>query len=163
MKIDVVRPEFVEFIPEQLDEGVLYVSKRFRVCSHRCCCGCGEEVVTPLSSSEWTLTTEGDLVSLWPSVGNWDYPCRSHYLIRRNRVIESFPMSERQIARVHQRDLEDLSRMIASHNAMKDSRAGEEDGYGRVQPIPSPRLGAGPRPAKKKGPLRALWRKLFWR
>src|SRR5690348_13545906 len=121
MKIDKVRPEFVECIPDQLEEGVIYISERFRVCSHKCCCGCGEEVVTPLSPAEWELTQDGGLVSLWPSVGNWDYTCRSHYVIRHNRVIKALPMTRRQIARVHERDAADLSRMIAATNAAKET------------------------------------------
>ena len=42
-----LRHEFVDHIPEQLDDGVLYVSIRFGTVVHRCACGCGEEVVTP--------------------------------------------------------------------------------------------------------------------
>jgi hypothetical protein len=118
-KVDSIRPEFVTSVPDQLEDGVLYISERFRICSHKCCCGCGEEVVTPLSPAEWKLTREGEFVSLWPSVGNWDYACRSHYVIRRNRVLPAPPMTERQIARVQQRDAADLSRMVASSNAAK--------------------------------------------
>ena len=28
-----------------------------------------------------------DTVSLHPSIGNWSFPCRSHYWIRGNRVV----------------------------------------------------------------------------
>jgi hypothetical protein len=164
VKIDKVRPEFVEYIPDQLDDGVLYVSERFRVCSHKCCCGCGEEVVTPLSSAEWRLTREGDVISLWPSVGNWDYPCRSHYWIRRNRVIEALPMTERQIARVHGRDVAEISRMIAAKNAAKDhgtASDGVSPSIGLAQSSPS-WSGAGSA-VRNEGRLRALWRRLFGR
>ena len=51
-----LRHEFVDYIPEQLDEGVLYVSIRFGTVVHRCACGCGDEVVTPLGPAEWRLT-----------------------------------------------------------------------------------------------------------
>ena len=43
-----LRHEFVDFVPKRLDDGVLYVSIRFGTAVHRCACGCGEEVVTPL-------------------------------------------------------------------------------------------------------------------
>ena len=46
------RHEFVEHIPEHVAEGVLYVSVRFGTVVHRCACGCGEEVVTPLGPAE---------------------------------------------------------------------------------------------------------------
>ncbi len=121
IKFDKIRPQFVEYIPDRLEEGVLYISERFRICIHKCCCGCGEEAVTPLSPAEWELTREGDLVSLWPSVGNWDYACRSHYVIRRNRVVKALPMTKRQIARVHRQDHADLSRMLAANNRAKDA------------------------------------------
>lgn len=78
--------KFVEFMPESLDEGVVYVSIPYSLVSHKCCCGCGEEVVTPLSPTDWELIFDGDTVSLYPSIGNWNFKCRSHYWIRRNRV-----------------------------------------------------------------------------
>ncbi len=77
---------FVEAIPEQLRDGVLYVSIEYATVVHKCMCGCGMEVVTPLSPTDWSLTFNGEAVSLDPSIGNWSYPCRSHYLIRNNKV-----------------------------------------------------------------------------
>jgi hypothetical protein len=122
MRVNQVRPEFVEFIPDHLADGVLYISERFRTCSHKCCCGCGEEVVTPLSEAEWRLTREGKLVSLWPSVGNWNYACRSHYFIRRNTVRWAAAMTVKQIAKVQHRDAADLGKMVSSNNAAKDHK-----------------------------------------
>jgi hypothetical protein len=121
VKVTKIRPSFVEFIPDVLEEGVLYISERYKTCSHKCCCGCGEEVVTPLSPAEWRLTQEGDTVSLWPSVGNWDYACRSHYFIERDRVTWAAPMSTRQVANAQRRDAADLERMVSLRNAAKDA------------------------------------------
>ena len=81
-----LRPEFVEFIPKQTLDGVLYVSIEYATAVHRCCCGCGNKVVTPLSPASWSLTFDGETVSLDPSIGNWSFDCRSHYWINRNRV-----------------------------------------------------------------------------
>lgn len=78
--------KFVELIPEVLDEGVLYVSLTYGTASHRCCCGCGREVVTPLTPTDWKLIFDGETASLYPSIGNWNFPCRSHYWIWHNRV-----------------------------------------------------------------------------
>ena len=39
MRQTALRPEFVEFIPEQLEDGVLYISQRYGTAMHRCCCG----------------------------------------------------------------------------------------------------------------------------
>lgn len=82
-----IRHRFVENIPEVLEQGVLYVSLRYRTMVHRCACGCGEEVVTPIGPAAWTMTYDGGGVSITPSIGNWSLPCRSHYWIERNRVL----------------------------------------------------------------------------
>lgn len=78
--------EFVAYIPDELQEGTLYVSIPYTTAAHKCACGCGEEVVTPLSPTGWKLIFDGETVSLDPSIGNWSLPCESHYWIRRNRV-----------------------------------------------------------------------------
>lgn len=81
-----LRHEFVEYIPEQLEEGVLYVSVEHATTAHRCACGCGNEVFTPLSPTDWELIFNGESVSLKPSIGNWSFPCQSHYWIEKGRV-----------------------------------------------------------------------------
>jgi hypothetical protein len=73
-------------MPEVLEEGVLYVSLTYGTVAHRCCCGCGREAVTPLTPTDWKLIFDGETVSLYPSIGNWNFPCRSHYWIRRSCV-----------------------------------------------------------------------------
>ena len=78
--------KFVDHIPDQLDDGVLYVSIRFGTVVHKCACGCGQEVVTPLGPAEWQLTYDGRTISLAPSIGNWSFPCRSHYWIEGGNV-----------------------------------------------------------------------------
>lgn len=82
-----VTHQFVEIVPDKLQEGILYVSMEYATVVHKCMCGCGKEVATPLSPTDWYLTFDGDSVSLHPSVGNWSFPCRSHYWIRHNRVL----------------------------------------------------------------------------
>ena len=78
--------EFVNYIPDALDEGVLYVSIPFATIMHLCCCRCGNEVVTPLDPNDWQMTFDGRSVSLSPSIGNWSLTCKSHYWIYRNQV-----------------------------------------------------------------------------
>ena len=98
MKPEVVLThEFVEFIPEELRESTLYVCIPFATVVHRCCCGCGREVVTPLSPTDWKLIFDGVSVSLHPSVGNWSFPCQSHYWIQHNRVRWAERWSQDQI------------------------------------------------------------------
>lgn len=95
---------YVEFIPKDLDEGVLYISSRFRTASHLCCCGCGQKVATPLNSSKWKLADHGDTVSLAPSIGLGTLPCRSHYWIRRSSVDWCPDMTAAQTARAQRAD-----------------------------------------------------------
>jgi hypothetical protein len=103
VKAQSMRPEYVQFIPQELEDGVLYISKRFRTASHRCCCGCGTKIVTPLRETEYKVMERGGLVSLHPSIGNWNHPCQSHYFIRDNRVVWAGKMSPEEIrlGRVH--------------------------------------------------------------
>ena len=98
-----LRNEFVDHIPEQVDDGVLYVSMRFGTVVHQCACGCGEEVVTPLGPVEWRLTYDGRTVSLEPSIGNWSFPCRSHYWIDEGTVRWARGFSEAEVALVRQK------------------------------------------------------------
>ena len=84
---EVLDHEFVQHIPEDLVDGVLYVSVAFAIVLHRCCCGCGNEVVAPLSPSDWKMTFDGESISLCPSIGNRSFDCQSHYYIRRNEVL----------------------------------------------------------------------------
>ena len=81
-----LRPVFVHHIPERVVAGEIYISVEHGTVVHSCCCGCEREVVTPLSPTDWRLTFDGETISLDPSIGNWAYPCRSHYWITRNRV-----------------------------------------------------------------------------
>lgn len=98
--------EFVDLMPPKLEEGFLYISIEYATASHLCLCGCGERIVTPLSPTDWSLTFDGDTVTLRPSIGNWDLPCKSHYNIMRNNVQWSSRWSREQVlaARDQERD-----------------------------------------------------------
>ena len=113
MKSVLLTPRFVESIPEELEGGVLYVSMTFATAMHLCACGCGREVVTPLSPTDWNLWFDGEHVTLDPSVGNWCFPCRSHYWIRKNGIRWAASMSESAV-----RDLRALDR--ARKNSLID-------------------------------------------
>ncbi|WP_407639320.1 DUF6527 family protein [Acidihalobacter yilgarnensis] len=117
--MNTIRPEFVEFIPASLSAGVLYISERYRTASHLCACGCGEKVVTPLSPANWRLIRHGNSVSLYPSIGNWNYVCRSHYWITRNRVMWADTMSSAEILQVQQQDRSDRERQVYQRNQQK--------------------------------------------
>src|SRR5581483_9243138 len=70
--------------------------------------------VTPISPPEWHLTWDGDTVSLYPSVGNWQFPCRSHYWIRRNRIVWAGDVTKREITEARVRDSQQLEAYFSS-------------------------------------------------
>lgn len=96
-------------IPENLEHGVLYYSQKYHTCIHLCACGCGNETVTPIIADRfgrnwdiidgWTMntkkiegTTEKDrpydfIVTLLPSIGNYNFSCKSHYYITDSKII----------------------------------------------------------------------------
>lgn len=87
--------KFVKSVPDVLEDGVIYVSVDYATAIHKCCCGCGNEVVTPLTPEGWKLTFDGKTVSLDPSIGNWNFKCKSHYWITRN-IVEWCPKWDEQ-------------------------------------------------------------------
>lgn len=101
----VLTHEFVENLPNELKDGTIYVSIPYATAAHKCCCGCGEEVITPLSPTDWKLTFDGKAISLDPSIGNWGFACKSHYWIVRNKVkwARSWSQKEIESGRVHDR------------------------------------------------------------
>jgi len=119
MRIATFRPALVDAVPDRLDEGVLYISLKYKTVLHKCACGCGNEVVTPLGPTDWTLSEVSGRISLWPSVGSWNLPCRSHYWIRHNAVAWDVPWSNDMIAAARTREREIKQRHFA-----KDAPAG---------------------------------------
>jgi hypothetical protein len=87
MKLSRIALQRVEYMPKQLEPGVLYVSEKFGAVAHLCACGCGEKIRTPLGPTEWAFTENASGPSLWPSVGNWQKACKSHYIIDGGEII----------------------------------------------------------------------------
>ena len=104
MRILSLEHRFVRSVPRELEPGVLYVSMEYATAVHSCCCGCGEQVVTPLSPTDWKMIYDGESVSLTTSIGNWQLPCRSHYIIKRGHVIEAESWSTAQVQAEYRRD-----------------------------------------------------------
>jgi hypothetical protein len=119
MRLTQIRPEFVSFAPEVLEPGVAYVSMEYATVLHLCCCGCGNQVVTPLSPARWHLSFDGKTISLNHSIGNWSFPCQSHYWIERNAVVWDRPFSQAEIAWVRGTD----RRAIEGHASLNQRGA----------------------------------------
>lgn len=90
-KLFELKPKYVDEITGELEHGVLYISKRFGIAIHLCACGCGQKSVTDLQprwSDGWTITENEGLVTLSPSIGNFngESPYHAHYFIRNNKI-----------------------------------------------------------------------------
>jgi hypothetical protein len=96
--------QHVEVMPKALEPGVLYVSETFNTAAHLCPCGCGAKVRTPLGPTEWRIEDTPPGPSLYPSVGNWQQPCRSHYWITQGRVRWADQWSDDEIAAGRRRE-----------------------------------------------------------
>ncbi len=95
MKIKLQR---VHYMPKQLAPGILYVSEQFCTAAHLCVCGCGSKIRTPLGPTEWEFKNTRGGPSLYPSIGNWQQACKSHYWIYRGNIIWSDTWTSEQIA-----------------------------------------------------------------
>jgi hypothetical protein len=142
----VLAHKFVEFIPRELELNTIYISIPYATVIHNCCCGCGNRIVTPLSPAEWRLTFDGRTVSLEPSIGNWHYPCRSHYWIRNNRVVWSDDWSDEEITAGRSRD----DRAVAAYYGKKTEKP----------TVPDPKTKPSSK-KKKKGSLKGKLKKWF--
>jgi len=87
----------VEYLPKDLKQGILYVSEEFGIAGHLCPCGCKNKIMTPLDPSEWSFKEINYTPTLYPSIGNWQLPCRSHYLITHGNIEWSYDWSEDEI------------------------------------------------------------------
>lgn len=84
--------QHVELLKEDhiFEPGVVYVSLEYKTSIHSCLCGCGNEVVMPIDcitdgvDMGWTFTEKDGKASFTPSVGNYQFPCKSHYIMTDN-------------------------------------------------------------------------------
>ena len=89
--------QYVHFMPNDLDSGILYVSIEYGIAGHLCPCGCGNKIMTPLDPTEWSFYEEKGEPTLYPSIGNWQLPCRSHYWINKGRIEWSYNWTDKQV------------------------------------------------------------------
>ena len=92
MKVE-IEPVYTETLPDvkEMEERKIYISKEFHTSGHRCLCGCGELTILPFDlvingqDMGWKLIEhESGKISFTPSVGNYQIPCKSHYIITKN-------------------------------------------------------------------------------
>jgi hypothetical protein len=97
--IDKVKLLEVKYLPQELDSGILYVSKKYGIAGHLCPCGCGNKIISPLGRTEWHLKVKNGKPTLYPSLGNWQLSCRSHYYIIDGEIEWSYQWNDDQIKR----------------------------------------------------------------
>ena len=127
IRLERLQHQFVQYIPQQLSPGVLYISMEYGTAAHSCCCGCGEQVVTPFTPTDWKMTYDGETISLWPSIGNWTLACRSHYVIDRGRVLEAGPWTDKQVAAERRRDQAAKARHYGTQKSIESAGAPRPD------------------------------------
>lgn len=96
----------VKSMPLILQEGILYVSLENEVVGHLCPCGCGCKVLIRIGKAGWDYTEDKGKVTLFPSLGNWELPCRSHYWIRKNKIKLASSWTDEEIEEGKQSDIE---------------------------------------------------------
>lgn len=127
-KTEEFEPRLVEFVPKELEPGVIYISIKYRTTVHLCASGCGNKVVLPLGPAQWNITWDGETISMSPSVGNWEYPCESHYWIRRNLVQWAPKWSRERIERGRERDGRALDSYFGTREAKQVPPTGSTSG-----------------------------------
>lgn len=116
MKTKAMRLELVELMPSKLESGVLYVSHKYQTAAHLCACGCGEKIRTQLGPLGWRFTNQRQGPSLFPSIGNWQKPCRSHYFIKGGHIVWAPPMSEAEVSRGRKEEMRRRDDFIRARN-----------------------------------------------
>lgn len=80
-----ITPIFVEdYIPTDLKQNCIYISRRYKTSVHLCLCGCGNISVTPLNKDGWNLIEFNDKITFTPSILNTNCPNKYHYIITNN-------------------------------------------------------------------------------
>ncbi|MBK9391886.1 MAG: hypothetical protein IPN68_17460 [Bacteroidetes bacterium] len=109
----------VRYLPSELESGLLYFSEEYGIAGHLCPCGCGSKIITPIGPTDWSLEEKDGKATLYPSIGNWQIPCRSHYWIIKGRIKWSYQFTDDQI-RLGRRNEEE--RAIAYYKKLDNKR-----------------------------------------
>lgn len=115
-----MKHQFVETIPEDIEDSILYISLEYNVTKHLCPCGCGDEIVASLSPARYQLSYDGETVSMTPSFGNWSHECGSHYCIIEDKIVWANSMSRQRRESVIEKDKVDLKKQVDSQKSWID-------------------------------------------
>jgi len=117
-----INHQFVVAIPTNLEDRTLYISIEYSTAVHKCFCGCGNEVVTPLSPTDWKVIFDGETVSLDPSIGNWSFDCNSHYWIEDSTIRWATRLSKELIEEGRARDRRAKKEYFENRQKIRDAQ-----------------------------------------
>ena len=154
MRLQRIQHQFVEFVPEKLEPGRLYVSPEYNTANHLCACGCGFEVVTILGPADSSITYNGRGVSISTSIGNSNFPCKSHYWIEDDSVLWEARMTPQLTA---------LSRARDKAAKAREYRKPGQGGVARPpeEVVAAPRVAAPETPPPTVEKPKSWWRRLL--
>lgn len=109
------RYQLVRRTPATLCEGVVYHNEEFELAALLCACGCGHRIDLMVPDSHQVLDHDG-LATVRPSIGVFDAPCLSHFIIRAGEVEMLAPFSQSQASVV-------MGHQISRHLEVKNVRA----------------------------------------
>lgn len=71
----------VQYIPKEMEQGVLYISDEYNAINHLCLCGCGVPAPIRIGPDWWQYSINSkDQISITPSLLH-RFSCQSHYII----------------------------------------------------------------------------------
>ena len=79
------RYELVERIPAQMRPDIVYHTEEYELAGLLCACGCGHRITLLVPDSHQVLD-QGGFATVRPSIGVFDAPCKSHYIISAGSV-----------------------------------------------------------------------------
>jgi len=85
-QIQELKVVFTDNIPIELADSFLYISMEYCMAKHKCPCGCGLTLITPILPKRWHIYYDGETISLSPSIGNYQFG-GSHYFVRKNMIV----------------------------------------------------------------------------
>lgn len=121
-----LKPKFVEFIPDVIEDDILYVSMKYKTVRHKCVCGCGNIVITPITPNDWWLKYNGSGLTIKPSIGNWGFSCRSHYWITNSEVIWAEEWTDKEV-KINQEN--DYQRKESYYKEKNNGRKQKKKGF----------------------------------
>lgn len=122
--------EAVERIPNEMREGVVYHTHKFKLAALLCACGCRHRVMLLVPDSH-QVTSQNGLATIRPSIAVCDGSCKSHYVITAGQVewlpafttAQARSLIQNQIARHIANDYESESLFARAWQAL--ARAGD--------------------------------------